>query len=296
MTLSSLTNKKEHTADGVQDTFVYDFLIYDASEMAVYEDGVLTTLGYTVSGVGNNSGGNVVFTSTVPSSGTIVTLIREAPYTQTTDYTEYDPFPAETHEKGLDRGVMLVQQVKELVTRCARFPIGYAHDESKTEIIPVAGKAIGFNQTLDGFTTVADLTQSVSSFWEGIFGTTSAQQALVNFGWLDLVNAWTKQNYMSKSTLSIVSGEVDIDMDDNPECELTVDENVTINDFSNKAHGKCVSLKVIESGGGHTITWNTNIDFAAGPSAHNNIDGAVTWYRFWTDGTKIYAVKEWEDD
>jgi hypothetical protein len=78
----------------------------------------LLTTHYTITGAGSASGGSVIFTAgNIPASGETVVLRRAVPQTQAIDYIANDPFPAESHEEGLDRAMMTLQQVQEEVTR-----------------------------------------------------------------------------------------------------------------------------------------------------------------------------------
>jgi hypothetical protein len=125
MTVSSTTVKNSYSGDGSNDTFVYGFKIFASSDLQVIirsatgtETTKTLTTDYTVTGVGTASGGNVVFESTaIPTATETVVLIRNVPQTQAIDYIANDPFPAETHEEGLDRATMTIQQMQEEVTR-----------------------------------------------------------------------------------------------------------------------------------------------------------------------------------
>lgn len=117
MTVPIQTPRVIHTANGVQDTFAYDFLVLDESHLKVYENAVLTTKAYTVTGVGNVSGGTVVFSPVVPANLTTVSLVREVPLDQNVDYQPYDPFPAETHEGALDKLTQQNQQQQDEIDR-----------------------------------------------------------------------------------------------------------------------------------------------------------------------------------
>lgn len=64
---------------------------------------------YTVGGAGNPSGGSITF-ATAPTATETVVITRNVPDTQETDYIEYDDFPAESHERGLDKLTMRHQQ------------------------------------------------------------------------------------------------------------------------------------------------------------------------------------------
>ena len=125
MTVSSTTVKNSYSGDGSQTTFVYGYKIFADSDIKVIirsatgtETVKTITTHYTVTGAGSSSGGNVVFTSgNIPTNTETVVLIRDVPQTQAIDYIANDPFPAETHEEGLDRATMTTQQVQEELNR-----------------------------------------------------------------------------------------------------------------------------------------------------------------------------------
>ncbi len=76
------------------------------------------TTHYTVAGAGDTSGGSITFTAGNIHTATQTVLVRrEVPQTQAIDYIANDPFPAESHEEGLDRSAMNVQQLQEEVDR-----------------------------------------------------------------------------------------------------------------------------------------------------------------------------------
>ena len=126
MTVSSTTVKNSYSGNGSTTQFAYGYKIFADSDLIVIirvnSTGAETvkSLGthYNVSGAGDASGGNVTFTSgNVPASGQTVVIIREVPQTQAIDYIANDPFPAESHEEGLDRATMTTQQVQEELDR-----------------------------------------------------------------------------------------------------------------------------------------------------------------------------------
>ena len=125
MTISSTTVKNSYSGDGSTTTFNYTFKIFANSDLQVIirsstatETVKTITTHYTVTGAGSASGGTVVFTSgNIPASGETVVLRRAVPQTQAIDYIANDPFPAESHEEGLDRATMTLQQVQEELDR-----------------------------------------------------------------------------------------------------------------------------------------------------------------------------------
>ena len=125
MTISSTTVKNSYSGNGSTTAFAYTFKIFANTDLQVIirsstgtETVKTLTTHYTVSGVGDASGGNVTFTSgNTPASGETVVIRRAVPQTQAIDYIANDPFPAESHEEGLDRATMTTQQVQEELDR-----------------------------------------------------------------------------------------------------------------------------------------------------------------------------------
>ena len=125
MTISSTTVKNSYSGDGSTTTFSYTFKIFQDSDIQVIirsstgtETTKTITTHYTVTGAGSSGGGSVVFTTgNIPTSTQTVVLRRNIPQTQAIDYIANDPFPAESHEEGLDRATMSIQQLQEEVTR-----------------------------------------------------------------------------------------------------------------------------------------------------------------------------------
>lgn len=157
MSISSETSKVVYTGDDSTSIFPYTFRILADTEIKVtkvliaspYTETELTlTTDYTVSDVGEDAGGDITLVAGALASTHKLVLQRNMPLTQTTDYVENDPFPAETHEEGLDRLVMIAQQIQEAVDRS----IKQAITETGTNItLPVAeaSKIIGWNATAD---------------------------------------------------------------------------------------------------------------------------------------------------
>lgn len=143
MTQQHVTPYIHYLATGT-DTFAYPWRIGLASDLAVYDDGVLVSA-YTVTGVGNANGGNVVFT-VAPTSGHTIFLRRATPYTQLTDYINNDPFGAETHEAALDKLTRELQDFEEVFSRIPQLPLTTAQALRNLVLpAPGAGKLWGWN-------------------------------------------------------------------------------------------------------------------------------------------------------
>jgi hypothetical protein len=133
MTISSTTVKNSYNGNGSTLIFTYTFKIFQDSDLEVIirsANGTETvkTLNthYTVEGEGNSSGGTVTFLKSLPDydytplSTETVIIRRNIPQTQSIDYIANDPFPAESHEEGLDRAMMSLQEMQEELDRAIK--------------------------------------------------------------------------------------------------------------------------------------------------------------------------------
>ncbi len=194
MTISSTTVKNSYSGNGSTTAFAYTFKIFANTDLQVIirsSTGTETvkslTTHYTVSGVGDASGGNVTFTSgNIPASGETVVIRRAVPQTQAIDYIANDPFPAESHEEGLDRATMTTQQVQEELDRAIKlsrtntmtsteFSVGATDRANKILAFDSSGE-ISVTQELGTFKgTDATVTTAAYVQRDIIKSTTSAQ-------------------------------------------------------------------------------------------------------------------------
>ena len=125
MTVSSATNRWAYTGDAATLIFAYTNKIFADADLDVYVDGTLQTIttDYTVSGAGDAGAGNVTFVS-APAAAAEVVIVRNMALLQEIDYVENDPFDAATHEEGLDRAMIAVQQLQSQLDRVLRLPAG----------------------------------------------------------------------------------------------------------------------------------------------------------------------------
>ena len=155
MTISSTTVKNSYSGNGTLDTFNYTFKIFANTDIQVIirdanatETVKTLTTHYTVTGAGSGSGGTVVFTSgNIPTNTETVVLRRALPQTQSIDYIANDAFPAESHEEGLDRSMMAIQQLQEEVNRSIKLSRTNTMNTTEFAIGDTdrAGKIFGFD-------------------------------------------------------------------------------------------------------------------------------------------------------
>ena len=102
MTVTALVTRNDITATASQTSFTYTFRVLAATDMDVYQNGVLLSSGYTVNNVGNTTGGTVVLDSGVPV-GQIVSLVLAMPLDRTTNYQNSGKFLADDVNEDFDK-------------------------------------------------------------------------------------------------------------------------------------------------------------------------------------------------
>lgn len=145
MTVASSTSKVIYAGDGATTAFSVPFYFLDQTHLQVVlksatgsETVQVLTTNYTVAGAGVPAGGTVTMLA-APASGTTLTIARNVPFTQEIDYLANDPFPAETHERAIDKLTMQAQQLKDSLTRSLRGPVSDA--AALGELVPAAQRA-----------------------------------------------------------------------------------------------------------------------------------------------------------
>lgn len=140
MTVTSQTARNDYNGNGLTVQFPVTFRFLENTHLkvirTVMSTGVATTLtldaggpdGYTVIGAGQPGGGQVTVNTApvgpapTPSLAERLSILRSVPVTQEIDYIANDPFPAESHERGLDKLTMIVQQQGEITDRAIVLP------------------------------------------------------------------------------------------------------------------------------------------------------------------------------
>lgn len=151
MTISSTINSISYVASGTNDTFPYTFRIFDEADLEVYVNSVLQALttDYTVTNVDNPQGGNVIFEpGSIPALNIAVVIYRNVPQLQETDYVDGEKFPADTHERALDRLTTEVQQLQDEVDRTfklSRTVIDAGLVEANYSVAQRKSKFLGFD-------------------------------------------------------------------------------------------------------------------------------------------------------
>jgi hypothetical protein len=179
MTVSSSTNKVSYAGNGALTTFAYTFKIFDQDDLTVIlraSDGTETTqtitTHYTVTGVGDNGGGNVEFV-TAPASGVTVVIVREQPLTQGLDLVPNDPFPAQSLEDALDKITFMAQRIEEITDRSLKYSVGDSVISSEIpSTLDIRGKVLAFDEVfgkpvagpeIADVSTIVEITADIST-------------------------------------------------------------------------------------------------------------------------------------
>ena len=130
MTVNITPPRVQHVTNGVQDTFAFTFRVIEGDDIEVFlgqnivpESPATFTVNLTVGPPLGQDGGDVVMN--VPPLAGGLTIQRRTDRDQTTDYVPFDPFPAETHETGLDKAMMVAQEAFDVQTRVFFAAPGY---------------------------------------------------------------------------------------------------------------------------------------------------------------------------
>lgn len=185
MTITTTASRWAYSGDGTTSGFAYSSRIFAAADLAVYVDAALQALGsdYTVSGADTVGGGTVTFAA-APAAGASVVLVRQVAPTQETDYQPVDPFPAESHERALDKLTVLVQQLEArldriLVMAPADPALGFEPLPLKAAL---AGHLLGFDPAGEPMASEYASGIAVSPFMATVVDDGSGPDALTTLG------------------------------------------------------------------------------------------------------------------
>jgi len=141
MTISTTIIKNSYSGDGSNRTFTYGFKIADEDFIEVIVKTNATgaesvrsigtgSTNYAVTGVGEASGGSVIFV-TAPTNLETVVLRRSTTQTQALDLIENDNLPANSIENAFDKNLSIIQELQEQIDRSIK--ISRANTMTSTE-------------------------------------------------------------------------------------------------------------------------------------------------------------------
>lgn len=137
----------ESVANGLTTSFPYEFKIASADDITVELDGVAQTTGFTVTGIGEDVGGSIVF-SVAPANGVVVLRYLDPVFNREENYPQFGDFNASVVNLDFDRLWLALQSIGLKLGLCVRAPISSA---SGVLPDPVANNIIGWNAEANGF-------------------------------------------------------------------------------------------------------------------------------------------------
>jgi hypothetical protein len=161
MSLPANLRRDRYVANAGQTVFPYTFRIFAATDLVVerLRNNTTTTLqlnvDYTVSGVGNDTGGNVTLTQGAEQDD-IIAIVSNQPNQRSTDFTESGDFRAAALNAEFDRIWIGIQQIAQDVSRQITRPLS---DPTASYVLPPA--AVRANKYL-AFAADGSLTYPVA--------------------------------------------------------------------------------------------------------------------------------------
>ena len=213
MTVSSTTSSVSYAGDGATTIFPVSFYFLDGAHVkAVLRDdssGSETPwtqpADFAIAGAGEQAGGTLTATA-APASGRTLLIYRDVPATQETDYVENDPFPAESHERALDKVTMIVQQLGREISRSFRLKISDPTDSIELPDVEMRKGKYLFFDPATGEPSVASVVAVgslvVSAFWQSVLdeNNAAASRAVLEAAGLNVQNVFTAAEQILRST------------------------------------------------------------------------------------------------
>lgn len=291
MPVTDQTPVDSSTGNGVTTVFPYTFKILDEADILVTVDGVtkILTTDYSVSGVGNDAGGNVTFVA-APANGTTVVRTRDMGYERTTDYQDNGDLPASTLDDDIDRTVMLIQQLRAALLRSVKLPVGTTVEQVLTESAAArADKIMGFDSSGNIVVKSAvdiDVTP-VSVFMASVLDDTTWQEALNTLGFkkgADITAAATVD-------LGTATGNtVDV-------THSTGTTAITSLGGASLQAGTEIETRFVISGGTLTLTHHaTNLYLAGGANITLANGDVIRWRKMHSSNAEWKMVGGWRAD
>lgn len=288
--------RKSYVGAGTRGPFSTEFRFLDDSDLLVIVTEIATgvqtaltlTTDYTVTGAGETSGGEVELTVAYGNLAAThrITLINDPDGLQDIDYTPYDSFPAETHERGLDRLTIRGNRLLDLISRALRQPDG---DADNIGTIPAkvtrASKFLAFDangEPVAAAGTSADLGP-VSAFVDTLLDDVDAAAFLTTLGISAFIQTLLNNaNAATARTTLGAAADADVLKKAIEDQALTGGVITTSKDLGTITTGTVTPdpgdrpLQHYINGGAHTLAPSTNTGVTVIEITNNSSAGAIT--------------------
>lgn len=259
-----------YVTNGVTTTFPYPFSLQERDDLVVTLNNVVITTGFTVSNVGIQGGGDVVF-SVAPAASQTLVLARVIEAKREDDYQDTGPWDSKQVNRDFDRIWQFLQLYNAHFEQSIKLPIGSADQTIDAAPEDRAHNLIGFDAA--GNVTVlaaadVDLT-AVSLFMSSFLEAESAADARFLLGLSSvpstaIANTWTKAQRGAIVTLTDVA-TIPINFDDANNFQLTIGGNRALGNPTNQVGGQGGSIFITQDAtGSRALTYGSNWKFPGG--------------------------------
>lgn len=199
--------RTRNIGSGSAGPFPFNFVLYDPAHVTVVKTSItgvdavlLLTTDYSVTIAPDFSSASITLTTPLVGTGVdngtseILTITRDPPVQQLTEWPRNDPFPSKTHERAADLAVMMIGRLNEKLGRSLLLPES-ANFSGLQLPLPEALAFLRWNATEDGLENQFILPTGslvVSPFMTTVLDDVSAAAAratLAAVGTADVINA-----------------------------------------------------------------------------------------------------------
>jgi hypothetical protein len=161
MTITTSTARNDYVGAGSTGPYAYTFKIFSYAHLALYTqdlNGTVTTLNYltdfTATGKNNAAGGTITLTTAL-TTGWLLSIQRQVPLTQSSDFRNQAGFFPADYEDAVDYATMEAQTLNLTLARAAVGPPTVTPGSvSFTLPVPKPGYVLGWNAAGNGFGNV----------------------------------------------------------------------------------------------------------------------------------------------
>lgn len=181
--INDISPRAQYVATAGQTAFPFTFWLPESTDMAVYHNGTLLTLGtdYSISGVGTPTGGTVTLTTGAALNDTVI-LSREIAFARTAEFQSGGTFQASVLNAEQSREIAMLQQLKRDLGR--KFGINTTATYTGSLNLPDAqgGTLLGWNASGTGLTnyTTAPYSAPNGALIPALDGADAHQVTVVN--------------------------------------------------------------------------------------------------------------------
>jgi hypothetical protein len=212
MTISNQTARTgPYNGNGSTTVFAYDFRALDQTHLVVtlkdaanVETVQTLTTNYTVSGVGDASGGNITM-GVAPASGEQLTISRAVPQTQVVDLANRGAVAPEVLEGAYDKLTQLSQDKVELLNRVPRFPVSSSLTGVELPLTLTANTALIVNAAGTAYTNGPTASQ-ISGAEASASAAASSATDSANSATASAASATTASQYAGTQTVDLFNG------------------------------------------------------------------------------------------